>query len=693
MEPEDYYRSAPTPEDGDDRANYPVLDRSRNSFDAPIPNPTTRRRSAADTAAQPRPAARKDAVNGSQRDARSNTDPLAYNRRTSLGSQSDRRRMLADDRSPLQRLELTLDSISKEEKRARVEAAEQLVREKEAREHDRPPNHQQQVRFRDEPPRDAGPAADHPAQDQPEIAVHKGPLSQNPPEEGKRYGSMSGRSSARGEVPESRIPVRAGTQASGLPQRNLSFRERAERNDLKLPRANGSDTHLPVPAPAPAPPHAPEPPQAPAPAPAAAAAAAASASISLTRSGSKKLKKEPPGDPWFSRRLEAEKKYPTIQARNEAALESQSSESTPGRGSVRAKAVDADRLRVPSDDDSPRSARSGRLMQPGAAKLTKSPSQRKPIIIADPARTAPAAADRGDDAGHHLGAAAAATAAAGAVMTSAVQTRREARPHSDDENDGEGFSQHHHHLSSMVYDVRAKLKPGQGLYKPPEYLDEWRKATIGTLSGALLDLSDEVPASADRDKPWWETPSRRRGSLPARPMKAEAFDGEYDETNAPTRFKPPLYLKCGPLLRFCGTRTERAPSRSGRNGAAAERDIWRGSVMIVTQDSESSYDIAPTLRMFLQPIELIPPPPVEVEGEVPPEYVDPIAGHPKLGRKGETLYVRPVEHLKEETDLSRDETDDGLFEKTRSPLRRARDARSSSGPARLFRRAPQAHPG
>lgn len=89
--------------------------------------------------------------------------------------------------------------------------------------------------------------------------------------------------------------------------------------------------------------------------------------------------------------------------------------------------------------------------------------------------------------------------------------------------------------------------------------------------------------------------------------------------------------------------------------------------MIVTRDEDSDYDIAPTLRLFLQPLEPLPPHPVEVDGELPPQYVDPIAGHPKLGRRGETLYVRPVEHLEEGTDLSRSETDEGLYEAARSP--------------------------
>lgn len=88
--------------------------------------------------------------------------------------------------------------------------------------------------------------------------------------------------------------------------------------------------------------------------------------------------------------------------------------------------------------------------------------------------------------------------------------------------------------------------------------------------------------------------------------------------------------------------------------------------MMVTRDSESVYDIVPTMRLFVQDMELLPAPPHQINGDLSPEYVDPIAGHTKTGRQGETLYVRPVEHLDEGIDLSLDETDDGLFEKTRS---------------------------
>jgi len=59
--------------------------------------------------------------------------------------------------------------------------------------------------------------------------------------------------------------------------------------------------------------------------------------------------------------------------------------------------------------------------------------------------------------------------------------------------------------------------------------------------------------------------------------------------------------------------------------------------MIVTQDNGSSYELAPTLRLFVQPIDLLPPPPAQVDGktgELAPEYIDPLAGLPKYVHPG-----------------------------------------------------------
>ena len=140
---------------------------------------------------------------------------------------------------------------------------------------------------------------------------------------------------------------------------------------------------------------------------------------------------------------------------------------------------------------------------------------------------------------------------------------------------------------------------------------------------------------------------------------------------ASSSFNPPLYLKCGPLLRYTGLRRDKVEHARSRSGTSvSERETWRGSVMIVTVDADSSYDPVPTLRLFHQPMNLLPPPPQQLDGEsadnLPFEYVDPIAGLPKLSRTGRTVYVKPIEDLDGGVDVSRIENDEGLYEETRT---------------------------
>jgi len=137
-------------------------------------------------------------------------------------------------------------------------------------------------------------------------------------------------------------------------------------------------------------------------------------------------------------------------------------------------------------------------------------------------------------------------------------------------------------------------------------------------------------------------------------------------------FNPPLYLKCGPLLRYTGMKRDRLQSQTRSGGASSsERETWRGSVMIVTADTDSSYDPAPTLRLFSEPMDLVPASaahrinPDDTQ-DLPSEIIDPVAGLPKLSRSGKTIYVKPIDDLDEATDLSRIEDDDGLFEETRT---------------------------
>lgn len=325
-------------------------------------------------------------------------------------------------------------------------------------------------------------------------------------------------------------------------------------------------------------------------------------------------------------------------------------------------------------------------------------------------------------------------------------------------------SSEHRHLSNVLGHLHHSNANNDGVYVPSPRLDEWKKGGVALLSGSLLDLDMKTNRSeqseAEKDKAWWEAGNtgRRRRSSTSAPRKAEAYDGEYDDSTsmlfpttpneptmcegcesermcceiaasmrsrhntlidkkikstvssgqdarnsphlgpilkthlltcpmrgvrvrpeiAPTRFKPPLFLRSGPLLRYCGIRREKVKSRSGRSVTLPDREIWRGSIMVVTQDDHSSYELAPTLRIFLQPMDLLPPPPAQLDGEIDelaPEYIDPIAGLPKIGRDGRTLYIRPIDHLEEGKDLSREESDDGLFESQRSPPDGAADRR------------------
>ena len=108
----------------------------------------------------------------------------------------------------------------------------------------------------------------------------------------------------------------------------------------------------------------------------------------------------------------------------------------------------------------------------------------------------------------------------------------------------------------------------------------------------------------------------------------------------------------------------------GIASASEERETWRGSVMIVTLDTSSSYNPAPVLQIYKEPISPVPAQPQpddEASGRnTPPEYIDPIGGMPKLSRTGKMIYVKPVEDLEGGKDLSQLDDDEGLFEEFRT---------------------------
>lgn len=439
-------------------------------------------------------------------------------RRTSTNSSTDRPKTFTDVRSPLQRLELTLDSITKEDKRARVEAAERAARERAAGKVAQPQGEKspQQVRFRERRPSvSAGDAPvvpitpTKPAQNTP---GRNGPLSQHPPSEGRRDSTTGGPSPRA--VPESRIPV--PVQPSGIPQRNLSFRERAAKNDVPLPNgleSPASQQATPTAAP---PPNGPTPP----------------------RSGSNKLKKNPPPNhPWPNRISESDEIYnagdvaarsPQVAGGPAAPVTPKAAQpppqhhfESPVRGS---HSHDPQVLDDDFADDF--------MAYPPSGKLTKAPSQRKADQILGRVPTQTAAANGVRQA-----------AVFTALTSPAAATGPPAYPAADtagappavahgDHHDFVDANGQRHHVSDILYHARDKFQPGQGIFKPSPYLDEWKKATVGALSGGLLDLED-VPPAVEKNTAWWEGSQARRrsNSLGSRPKKAEAFEGEYDETN------------------------------------------------------------------------------------------------------------------------------------------------------------------
>ena len=558
--------------------------------------------------------------------------PMDTSRQASGGT-SSRRKKSAMSKSPLQRLELTLDSMTKEEKRARVEAAERRARERAGKAsadptggYTQPSSHNRRQSANYEGSRSmAAPSAAR----EPQAAKEQAPLQDLPPTQiPTRRHQYDDRQYQEGP----RVLQKTHTQPVydvpiDLPKRNLSFRERAARDDVNFQSADQASY---------------QPQQ----------AGQNGGGFSLMRGGSNKLKKERPVNTWHDVAAENDREQAAARAPPVRAPQAQQApdvqlwpQDQSGMESpmVRDPAAYAVPRQMPYNDED---------VQPVQRRATE-PIHRKPQRQEDsyfpPVRQAKAFKMMGAE-----------EPMTPATPAHAAQRRKLEREDSDNSSE----SSHHHRISGMLYKGRENMAPGDGLYQPPVWLDEWKKAPVGLLGGQNLTLSKEKLPTIDKNKAWWEGGGRRPSASQPRP---EAFggDGEYDDLNGPTRFKPALYLECGPLLRYCGMRSEQASARMSR-GATTGKEIWRGSVMIVTRDSDSIYDIAPTLRMFVQDLELLPAPPHHINGDLSPEYVDPIAGHPKLGRKGETLFVRPVEHLEEARDLSQIENDDGLFESIRS---------------------------
>ncbi|KAK6336507.1 hypothetical protein TWF696_002057 [Orbilia brochopaga] len=110
-------------------------------------------------------------------------------------------------------------------------------------------------------------------------------------------------------------------------------------------------------------------------------------------------------------------------------------------------------------------------------------------------------------------------------------------------------------------------------------------------------------------------------------------EGEIPPVPVSSGFDPALKVKCGPLLRYTGLK---------RDG---DIEVWRGSILIVTEDAVSTYEPVPSIRLFGQ------------GGEIPSEGAsdDDITSIPAVGSTGETEELRPASDLPSSQDASHGE--------------------------------------
>ena len=192
---------------------------------------------------------------------------------------------------------------------------------------------------------------------------------------------------------------------------------------------------------------------------------------------------------------------------------------------------------------------------------------------------------------------------------------------------------HHQSRRAHFSDILHINNRAERHYVAKDELEEWKNAGTATLTAEDLDFE-----AKHFDTFGEVTHTAQNGAIHHGPAR--------------TTFNPPLTLRCGPLLRYTGigTKSDFDPSRR----------FWRGSAMIVTQDQASSYQRAPILRLYKQPAN--PPVPRDDTQSSGTNHFDPLACQIKLGREGQTLYVKPWQDLRHEADLSRLEDDHGLFE-------------------------------
>ena len=542
--------------------------------------------------------------------------PVRSNTRKSSAGQADSRKEWAPDRSPLQKLEVKLNDISKEEKRARVEKAEQKLRESKANEERR-----------------RGSQGTEPVVER--ISSRRAPARQNAKTELPLVQSQGESRSYENDPKLSVAPtyVEDTSQQKAQHRQAPSHSQRPPDLAVQTPEETRSET----------------------------------AEQQASQPNPARTVPDRPGG-GRGVRFHGQDNSHDLNADPSVQADPPSTQTYNQPGSSRQEVSPQERLRQDELVMGARTSKEVPSQQQALYGGKATPSGKGDNAAAfggapDPV-SAPAARGHGDAVKYEVPPQSAAGIAA----------RQKVGFGGDPAGPVEAPAHHKHHLSEILRHGRknAPNKPSQ-LQSQTRHLDEWRQGGVARLTAT--DLVVSADGSADQHA-WWEKESSgtsraseaaQRQKQPG--LKSVGYAEDYGQENK--SFDPPLYLKCGPLLRYTGLKRDKLHASRMRGSATPEeRESWRGSVLIVTIDSESDYITPPTLRLYPEPIELLPPPPQHVNGDsghsLPPEYIDPIAGLPKLSRTGTTVYVKPVEDLEPEVDLSRVETDDGLFEEMRT---------------------------
>lgn len=461
-----------------------------------------------------KPIVRSNTLDSRRERLDSRTTLESQSRKGSLASESDsnRRRDWAPDKSPLQRLERRLDSITKEEKRTRMEEAEKRLRETKATaavldEDPTPPN---TVRFRN---RSITKAPENiPA---PEFQRLPEPSSES------QHANPPNNRAARNEAAERRQPVPTAIPAAparGLDQQPEAWQETAPPTQRRSSGAQrggsfrdriGTDT--------------------------VAGTAAGLAAPEISRSGSNKLRKEPPenylsnrGPPPVSTGSSegiGTGPYHFRQANRPSDENDLAPAGDTGQSVRRAPVRKIEQLTGASDlSRLPKTeVISGNQIPPNATRrgsaggLLPQPAQREKAM----AFPAPSGPGRFQVSQSGNGAPTVVPAQGQHDGQAQSQPRQQQQPQQHQQA-------HHHHLSNLLHHGKGHHIPNEGVYVAGRRLDEWKTGGVALLAGKLLDLEPELRSEPEKDVPWWEKGKQRRGSVSNR--KAEAYEGEYDDT-------------------------------------------------------------------------------------------------------------------------------------------------------------------